>query len=158
MCDSYVIRRILPMRLAALLLMLLLPSAVLAGPDRVSILLGSEHFNATEEFQEFNPGIILTWERNLDYSVGVYYNSYEEVGALAAVSYDFWEGQNWALGVFGALALYPGDGDRFKVSVGDVVPLAGLQGRYGNVFAQLIPGNGRTTDAVLAVGLTFELP
>lgn len=145
------------MKIFALICALLLPVAAQAGPDRVSILLGSEHFNANEDFQEFNPGVFFTWERTLDYSVGVFYNSYEEVSALASIGYDFWEGENWAFGVFGALALYPGDGDRFDLAVGDVIFLGGLQGRYGNFFGQLIPGNGQSTDAVLAVGLTFEL-
>ncbi|WP_300030097.1 hypothetical protein [uncultured Roseobacter sp.] len=146
------------MRLPALLLALLLPVSALAGPDRISVLLGSEHFNATKEFQEFNPGVFLTWEGRYDVSAGIYYNSYEEVGGLVALGRDFWEGEDYAVGLFGALALYPGDGDRFDVSIGDVVPLIGLQARYRNVFAQLIPGNGETTDAVLAVGLTWELP
>ncbi|WP_298835929.1 hypothetical protein [uncultured Roseobacter sp.] len=146
------------MRFAPLCLALLLPAAAHAGPDRISVLLGSEHFNATEDFQEFNPGLFLTWEGSWDVSVGAYYNSYEEVGALVSVGRDFWQGENYAVGAFGALALYPGDGDRFDIAVGDVVPLIGLQARYGNVFTQLIPGNGETTDGVLTFGLTFELP
>lgn len=145
------------MKFLAPICAVLLPVAAHAGPDRVSILLGSEHFNASEEFQEFNPGVFLTWEGTLDYSVGVYYNSYEEVSPIVSVGYDFWEGDNWAFGAFAGLALYPGDGDRFEIAVGDLILLGGLQGRYGNFFAQLIPGNGQSTDGVLAVGLTFEL-
>ena len=145
------------MKILVLVCALLLPASALAGPDRVSFLLGSEHFNATEDFQEFNPGVFLTWERTFDYSIGVYYNSYEEVSPIVSVGYDFWEGDNWAIGAFAGLALYPGDGDRFEIAVGDVILLGGLQARFGNVFAQLIPGNGQSTDGVLAVGLTFEL-
>lgn len=146
------------MKFYALLFMLFLPAAAWAGPDRASILLGSHHFNPKEDFQEFNPGLFLTWEGKFNVSAGVYYNSYERVGGLVALGYDFWEGEHYAVGVFGGVALYPGDGNRFDVSVGNFVPLAGLNARYRNVFVQLLPGNGNTTDGVVTFGLTFELP
>lgn len=145
------------MKFVALFLLAALPSTALAGPDRLSILLGSEHFGATEDFQEFNPGIFATWEGNFDYSIGIFYNSYERVSALASIGYGWEVSPDLELGVFGALALYPGDGDRFRFSAGDVVPLAGLQARYKNVFVQFIPADGDTVDSLLTFGLTFEL-
>ena len=146
------------MRLICLMLVALLPTATMAGPDRISILLGSEHFGATREFQEFNPGIFLTWEeRILNYSVGAYYNSYEDISALAAVGYDYEITPAFEIGVFAGLAHYPGEGDQFRVSAGDIVPIFGVQSRYGNVFTQWIPADGDSVDSLLTFGLTFEL-
>ncbi|MDW3225685.1 MAG: hypothetical protein R8G34_22805 [Paracoccaceae bacterium] len=135
-----------------------LPCAGLAGPDRASILLGTEHFGATEDFREFNPGLFLTWEREIfDYSIGVFQNSYSNVSPLISIGYNVEVAPEFEVGAFAALAHYPGEGDRFSLAVGDVVPLLGLQTRYRNFFAQLIPSDGDTADAVLAVGLTFAL-
>ncbi|MEM1074459.1 MAG: hypothetical protein AAF665_01120 [Pseudomonadota bacterium] len=128
-----------------------------AGPDRLSVLLGSHHVNATRDFQEFNPGVFLTWERQLNYSVGLYYNSYEEVSPLVSVGKDWEVAPDFDLGVFFAVAVYPGDGDEFRVSAGDVVPFLGLQARYKNVFTQFIPADGDSVDALFTFGLTFEL-
>ena len=136
----------------------LLPVTAMAGPDRVSVLLGSEHFGATRDFQEFNPGVFLTWEQQtIDYTIGAFYNSYEGVSALAAVGYDFEIAPEFEIGAFLGLAHYPGEGDQFDVSVGDVVPIGGLQARYRNVFAQFIPADGASVDSLLTFGLTFEL-
>ncbi|MEM9637482.1 MAG: hypothetical protein AAGA94_07525 [Pseudomonadota bacterium] len=146
------------MKLPALILAAALPTTALAGPDRVSILLGSEHFNASEDFQEFNPGVFLTWEQEtLDYSIGLFQNSYSDASVLVSVGYDVEIAPEFEVGIFGALALYPGEGDRFSHAIGDIVPLLGLQTRYRNFFAQLIPADGDSADGVLAFGLTFAL-
>lgn len=146
------------MKLTAIVVAVLLPSVALAGPDRASILLGTEHFDAAEDFREFNPGLFLTWEEEtFDYSVGVFQNSYSNVSPLISIAYNIEVAPEFEVGAFAALALYPGEGDRFSLAVGDVVPLIGLQTRYRNFFAQLIPSDGDTADAVLAVGLTFAL-
>ena len=134
-----------------------LPSLALSGPDRLSVLLGSEHINATREFQEFNPGFFLTWERQFNYSIGLYYNSYEEISPLLSIGYDWEVARNLDLGAFFALAVYPGDGDEFNHAIGDVVPFVGLQARYKNVFVQLIPADGDALDALFTLGLSFEL-
>lgn len=140
-----------------IILGVLCPNLAQAGPDRLSVLLGSEHVNATREFQEFNPGVFLTWERQFNYSVGPYYNSYEEVSPLVSVGYDWDIAQDFDLGAFFALAVYPGDGDEFNHAIGDVVPFVGVQARYKNAFVQFIPADGDTLDALFTFGLTFEL-
>lgn len=139
-------------------LALWLSPAAMANPDRISILLGSEHVNATRDFQEFNPGVFLTWERQLNYSIGLYYNSYEEISPLVSVGYDYEIAEDFDIGAFVALAIYPGDGREFRISAGDVVPLAGVQARYKNVFAQFIPADGEGLDGLFTFGLTFALP
>ena len=146
------------MNFKSVVIAMLLPSAALAGPDRISVLLGSEHVGATRDFQEINPGVFLTWEQQVfDYSVGSFYNSHEDVSVLGSIGYDFELAPELEIGVFTGLALYPGEGDQFSHSLGDVVPLAGLQARYRNVFGQVIPADGSTVDAVLTFGLTFGL-
>jgi hypothetical protein len=80
-------------------------------------------------FQEFNPGLFLTWERGVNYSIGAYYNSYERCSVLGSVGYDV------------------------EVTR-DLVSFLGLQARYRNVFLQFIPADG---DSLLTFGLTFGL-
>ena len=146
------------MKLSSLILAAMIPTSALAGPDRLSVLLGSEHFGATREFQEFNPGVFLTWEeRVFDYSIGTFYNSYEDVSVLGAIGYDYEIAKELEVGVFAGVAYYPGEGDQFSVSAGDMVPVAGVQTRYRNLFAQWIPADGDSVDSVLTFGLTFEL-
>ncbi|GAB5438461.1 hypothetical protein [Falsiruegeria mediterranea] len=133
-----------------------------AGPDQVSILLGSHHVGATRNFEEFNPGVILTWkevlwQNRLDVGVGVFRNSYGDASVVATTAFPLVRNQNWGLDLFAALATYPGEGDQFTYSIGDVVPIAGLQARYGNVFVQAIPSGGSSVDATLTYGLTFAL-
>lgn len=135
----------------------LLAGSASAGPDRLSILLGSEHNGATRNFQEVNPGVFLTWERRFNYSVGVYYNSYEDISPLVSVGYDWEVAPRLDLGVFFAVSVYPGEGDEFRTSIGDVVPFVGLQARYRNFFVQFIPADGDSVDSVFTFGLTFEL-
>ena len=146
------------MKLTTLILATVLPTAALAGPDRLSVLLGSKHIGATRDFQEFNPGVFLTWEqKTFDYSIGTFYNSYADVSVMAAIGYNIEVAPEFEIGAFAGLAYYPGDGDQFSVSLGDVVPLGGLQARYHNAFVQLIPADGATVDSVLTFGLTFKL-
>ena len=134
-----------------------LPGVAVAGPDRLSVLLGSEHVNASRDFQEFNPGIFLTWERQFNYSAGLYYNSYKKVSPLVSIGYDWDVAPEFDVGAFFAVALYPGDGDEFSHAIGDVVPFVGLQARYKNAFVQFIPADGDSLDALFTFGLTFEL-
>ncbi|MBO9449568.1 hypothetical protein J7426_04825 [Tropicibacter sp. R16_0] len=133
-----------------------------AGPDQVSILLGSHHVGATRNFEEFNPGIILTWkeilwQNRLDVGFGVFRNSYGDASVVATTAFPLVRNQHWGLDLFAALATYPGEGDQFTYSIGDVVPIAGLQARYRNVFVQAIPSGGSSVDATLTYGLTFAL-
>ncbi|WP_133057635.1 hypothetical protein [Falsiruegeria litorea] len=137
-------------------------SAADAGPDQISILLGSHHIGATRDFEEFNPGVIVTWKEllwnnRLDVGVGVFRNSYGDASAVVTTAFPLVRNKNWGLDVFAALATYPGEGDQFSHSIGDVVPIAGLQARYRNVFVQAIPSGGSSVDATLTYGLTFAL-
>ncbi|MFN3971237.1 MAG: hypothetical protein ACK4L4_07685 [Gemmobacter sp.] len=129
------------------------------GPDRASILLGSHHAAARAAFEGVNPGLFLTWENRagLDWSVGAYRNSYGRASVAVTVARPLIRWRGGEAGVFAGLAHYPGNGRRFRVSAGDVVPLAGVQARHGNLFAQVIPLGGRAARAVATVGVTFDL-
>ncbi|MFC3614921.1 hypothetical protein ACFORG_14215 [Lutimaribacter marinistellae] len=133
-----------------------------AGPDRVSILLGSHHVGATRNFEEFNPGIILVWDErvwrgNLDIAAGAYRNSYGDGSLALSLAYPFVKTDDWGLDLFGGFSWYPGNGQQFSHAIGDVVPIAGLQARYRNVFMQAIPAGGQAADAVFSFGLTFAM-
>lgn len=138
-------------------LSLILASPATADPDRISILLGSQHPGANVSYEQINLGVFLTWEDRtwgLDYSVGAYRNSYGRASVAATAALPVIERGQLALAVFGGLALYPGNGQNFAVSAGDLVPIAGLQARLGHGFVQVMPGDGM---AVVAFGLTFPL-
>jgi ribosomal protein L24E len=144
---------------AFLFLLFLAPWPADAGPDRVSILLGSHH---TEDYawEEANPGVFLTWEDGsfgLDYSLGAYRNSFGtgSVAAIAGLELMAWE--EGAASAFCGAAWYPGNGQHFLIHAGDVVPLCGLQLRQGPIFAQLMPGKVEPPELILAFGLTFAI-
>ena len=128
-----------------------------AGSDRISVLLGSHHVNAEVDYNEVNPGLIATWEREFDYSVGVYYNSYNAISPMVAVGYNWELADYLEVGLFGGVAYYGDDADSFTVSAGGLVPLGGAQLRYKNAFMQLIPAGGEDVDAVITFGLTFAI-
>ncbi|MBZ8119057.1 hypothetical protein KUD11_10405 [Roseovarius sp. LXJ103] len=133
-----------------------------AGPgmaqDRVSILLGSHHVNASFDFEEINPGAFLTWEGDqVDWTVGGFRNSYGGASAAVMLGMPVYERGPAQIALTAGLAVYPGDGRRFAVRAGDVVPLGGIRARYGNAFVQVFPSDGNTTDAIVSFGLTFSL-
>ncbi|MCL4066817.1 hypothetical protein M3484_09550 [Pseudomonas sp. GX19020] len=132
-----------------------------ADPDRVSLLIGSAHPGDGGYFDSRNPGVFLTWEQRgalgLDISAGIYRNSYGRASAAvtAALPLIRWEGGEAS--VLAGVALYPGDGCRFAVHAGDLVPLAGFQIRHRQLFVQILSGDGKAADAVIAAGITFAL-
>lgn len=147
---------------AAGLVTLLSAGHAMAGPDRVAIMLGSEHIGANRSFEETNPGVFLTWTNaalsgRADVTVGAFRNSYGDGSAAVSLGFPLVRKEFWGIDAFTALAWYPGNGDRFDHALGDIVPVAGLQGRVGNFFLQAIPAGGDSVDATLSFGLTFAL-
>jgi hypothetical protein len=128
-----------------------------AGPDRVSFLFGSHHLAASSDFEELNPGVFLTWDRRLDYSVGVFRNSYGRGAIAALAALPVYERGAFQLDLFAGAAYYPEDGRRFRAHLGDIIPMGGLQMRYGYAFAQIIPSDGRDADAIVSFGVTVPL-
>ncbi|NDW47548.1 hypothetical protein [Ruegeria sp. PrR005] len=137
-------------------------SAATAGPDQVSILLGSHHVGATRSFEEFNPGLFLTWTevaigQRVDLTVGAFRNSYGDGSLAVSGAYPLYRTEVWGFDLFAGLAWYPGNGDQFGHAIDDMVPLAGAQMRYRNLFMQALPAGGNSVDATLTFGLTFSL-
>lgn len=132
----------------------LMATPALAAPDRVSILLGSNHVGATDRFEEVNPGVFLTWDW---LTVGAYRNSYGKASVAVTGALPLIKWKTGELSAFAGVALYPGDGRRFAVHAGDVVPVGGLQLRQGNMFMQVIPSDGKAVDAIVSFGMTFDL-
>lgn len=137
-------------------------SYVAAGPDQVSILLGSHHVGATRAFEEVNPGLFLTWTevavgQRVDLSVGAFRNSYGDGSIAVSGAYPLYRTEDWGVDLFAGVAWYPGNGDQFNHAVDDMVPLGGVQMRYRNLFLQALPGGGNAVDATLTYGLTFPL-
>lgn len=126
----------------------------LDAPDRVSVLLGAHHLGA-DGFEEFTPGVFLTWDNRLEYSVGVFSNSYGDFSAAFSAGYPIAEWENGAVHAFGGLAYYENAEDVSDFTVGDIVPLAGIQLRQGRVFTQLIPMDGTPVDAIITLGITI---
>jgi hypothetical protein len=129
-----------------------------AGPDRVSLLVGSKHIAASQAFEEVNPGIFLTWERRrLNWTVGGYRNSYGRTSVAATAALPLWQAGDLRLEAFAGVAHYPVDGRNFRFHAGDLVPLGGLQLRWRNLFVQAIPLDGGVAAGVLSFGVTFGL-
>jgi hypothetical protein len=145
-----------PYVLASLLLLSGNPAD--AGPDRLSVLLGSHHLSPAEEFEEFNPGLFLTWEGPVfDTTAGLFRNSYGRGAVALTAAYPFYESGRFQFSGFLGAAYYPENGRNFRYHLGDVVPLGGLQARFGPVFVQAIPGDGEEADGLFAFGFTVPL-
>lgn len=125
-----------------------------AGPDRVSVTLGSQHIGSTYDFDNRNLGLFLSWGNT---SVGAYHNSFGKTSVAVTQALPLIRKDDAEIGLFVGLSLYPGDGDKFVVHVGDVVLIGGVQARYKNAFIQVMPGDGANLDAVVTAGLTFKL-
>lgn len=127
-----------------------------AGPDRLSLLVGSRHLGADRHFEESNPGLFLTWEdrHGVDLTVGAFRNSFGGTSVAATAAMPVFEHGGAQVSLFGGLAVYPGDGDQFEFHAGDIVPIGGLQARVGNMFLQALPAGGMT---VIAAGVTMPL-
>tara|TARA_R110000851_G_scaffold59347_9_gene137413 strand:- start:18313 stop:18789 length:477 start_codon:yes stop_codon:yes gene_type:complete len=130
-----------------------------AGPDRVSLLLGSKHVGAERgAFNETNPGLFFTWEGEaLDKTVGIYKNSYDGVSLSATVALPIVKWKDGEAALFAGAALYPDVGRTFKYHVGDVIPIGGLQIRHKYAFVQIIPMDGDHVDFLIDGGITFKM-
>ena len=124
-----------------------------AEPDRVSILFGSHHVDATVDFEETNPGLFLTWD---NVTVGAFRNSYGNISASVTYEIPVWESDSTSLALFGGAAWYGDDAETFGVHVGEFVPIGGLQIVHDNYFMQVIPSDGVYTDVIVAFGVTFD--
>lgn len=146
------------MKLVLALLGVLFACAAQAGPDRISLLIGSHQVNSSYGFEEVNPGVFATWENpHLHWTVGAYRNSYGRASISATVALPVVRWREGEVSLFAGAALYRKDGRNFALHWGDVVPIGGVQLRHRNLFMQVIPLDGNLADAVVSVGVTFPI-
>jgi hypothetical protein len=137
------------------------------APDGASVLLLSHHVAATAEFEEWNPGAFLHWSgpplavggRNveLDWVIGAYRNSYGRTSVALLGEVPLWSWTGGEVSALAGLMRYPEDAELNPVHVGDWLPFGALRVRQGVVSAQIIPGDGASNAAVIALGLTFDI-
>lgn len=132
------------------------PVAADMAPDRMSLLIGSNHIGG-RGFNEDNKGLFATWEGNtFDLSAGVYHNSYHRVSVAGTVYARIFSDGEYDAGVFTGLAHYPETGRHEVTHVGgDFVLISGVQVRYKNMFTQVIPMDCEPVCAVVSFGITW---
>ena len=140
-------------------------------PDWASFQIGSKHINMNESnvtgaagFQEFNPGLIVTWGdrwRGLNYSIGNFRNSNNERSTILAVSDLYPIGKGFFVGWFLGTADYGEVARNSKLWKldSDWIPIGGLQLNYRNYYMQVLPANdsGKGFGAVLTFGVSMAL-
>ncbi|MEH6773852.1 MAG: hypothetical protein V7668_08010 [Cereibacter changlensis] len=129
-------------------------------PDRLSLLIGSAHIDASRDYQQINPGVFATWEDRaggLDYSLGIYRNSYDGVSVAGTAALPLFEVASAEVSLLAGAALYPGEGRSFRFHIGDVAAFVGLQIRRDPVFLQVIPGGGSDPAAIISFGITLPI-
>ncbi|KJZ20228.1 hypothetical protein [Loktanella sp. S4079] len=159
-------------RLLATAIALLSASPVIAGgcrplqPDGVAVLLGSHHIQAQQDFNEFNPGVFLSWDCDIaNPRVGVHRNSMSEISTSISFTSDFLKlsKAGFDLHPFFGFAHYPGSGDEVPINVGksDIIPIVGLELTHEAVpaFIQYLPGDVEMGDFahLWTFGLKFDL-
>jgi hypothetical protein len=127
----------------------------LGDPDRISILMGSEHTGVPGGvFSEVNPGVLLTWEGDaVDWTAGVFRNSYGDWSPAVFASFGLAEWEGGEVAALAGLARY----EHMTAYVGvPVAPMVGLHLRHGNAFLNVMP-MGKDVPLVISGGVTFEL-
>lgn len=144
--------------ICALTAIISLACSAQAGPNRAALTFGSRHIGASG-FNQFNPGLFLTWENpRVHWSVGIYHNSYNHA-SVAVAGYAplvYWRDGN--AGLFAGLAHYPVNGRDFSTHLArNILAIGGVQIRHGNLFIQITPMNGKPVKALLSFGVTWPL-
>lgn len=141
----------------AVLLALAASPAFAEGPNRMSILTGSNHIGATQDFEEVNPGVFADWVRDdgVTWTFGAYRNSYGRVSVAAMAGWEVYARGPARIDLFAGVANYPRDGRKTRFATGDVLPLVGVRMAWRNLFMLAIPGDGEATDAILGFGFSY---
>ncbi|RPE71064.1 hypothetical protein EDD53_0177 [Pacificibacter maritimus] len=125
------------------------------APDVLQIPLASHHFGdwgESSDFNEFNPGVILTWEdrlAGLNYSIGAYKDS-KSATALHLSAAKMWDiGQYTQAGIVGAYIHSFGDGYT------GIAPSIQLNHKY--IFVNVATGYDDDFYGVVGTGITIPL-
>lgn len=156
-------------RIAALILSLFASLPALAfdlSPDNLRITLASEHVNSDADLNEFNPGLVLTWNGDwADISAGFIRNSFDNTAPIVTLSRDIWRNDTCGVGGFVGTARYTELTEKTDFHLDGWIPIGGLNIECGPVFLQAMPGRGiigqasgpKAADAILVFGLTLNL-
>ncbi|WP_106743901.1 hypothetical protein [Yoonia maritima] len=117
-------------------------------PDGIAVLLGSHHVNAQQDFDEFNPGIFVSWNCDIaSIRLGVHRNSFSNIATSATFTSDFisLSAGGFHVHPFVGIAHYPQTGSDTPISVGgsDIIGIGGLEFTHDKipVFVQYLPGD-----------------
>lgn len=133
-------------------------------PDGVALSLGSNHLNATREFEETNPGIFLRFDGEIaDTYVGCFRNSFGDnscggFGSFHSLSLSY-EGFNVI--PFAGVAFYPEHQDKAPIEFngGNIIPIGGVALKHDETpfFVQVFPGSVKRDgyDILLVAGVEF---
>jgi hypothetical protein len=134
------------------------------SPDRFYLSLVSYHAGiepkifGREQWNEVNPGVVLTWEDRilkLDYSAGLFKNSFDDFSTYFSVSTFFYTREYLSIGGYLALADYGENVIYFPATIGSFAAIPGLQINYLNTFVQLQPApQENNLGGVLVFGFT----
>lgn len=135
-------------------------------PDSLRIPLASEHVNSDAELNEFNPGLVLTWEGNwADISAGFIRNSFDDIAPIATISRNIWHNDRCDFSGFVGTARYTELIEKTDVHLDGWIPVGGLSLECGHVFLQAMPGRGivgqasgpKAADAIFLFGFSLDL-
>ncbi|PRY80159.1 hypothetical protein CLV80_1019 [Yoonia maritima] len=122
-------------------------------PDGIAVLIGSNHINAQQDFDEFNPGIFVSWDCDMASTrLGVHKNSFSKVAASATFTSDFVSisAGGFYVHPFIGFAHYPNTGSDTPVSVGgsDIIAIGGIEFTHDKIplFIQYLPGDEHLGD------------
>lgn len=133
-------------------------------PDGAGVVLGSRHVGASEGFEEFNPGIGLSWECGpTETRVAAYRNSYGDFSAALTFTDDrvSLSGYGFSAHPFVGVARYDREHIKAGAEIGDteLFPFAGLEITHEStpIVVQVIPSDGEYVDFVVGFGLRWDL-
>ena len=135
-------------------------------PSGIAVLLGSHHVNAQQNFDEFNPGVFVSWKCDLaSIRLGVHKNSFSNIAASATFTSDYisLSAGGFHLHPFIGIAHYPDTGSDTPISVGgsDIIGIGGLEFTHDKVpiFIHYLPGDVElgNYEHLWAFGLKFQI-
>ena len=153
------------MKLAIALALMATTATADMMPDSVSIPLYVNHGNYI--YDDWNQGVgnnlgvLLSWDVTdaVQFTAGVYNNSFSELSATASFEYASLRGDNWSLGAFAGIATYPIETTPLympsRLGDSDVVVIGGLRAEAFGVWATYTP-SGAEGRNIITSGITFD--
>lgn len=134
-------------------------------PDGVSIPLYVEHVNY--QYDDWNQGfannlgVLLEWEvtETIDFTAGLYNNSFAELSTTAFVTWSPIYGDNWSLGVLAGFATYDLETTPLdmpsRLGETDFIAIGAVRAQYESIYATYTP-TGPDGLAIITAGVQFD--